>query len=270
MSVVSRSPLITVMSNAAIKAGKGLLRDFSEVEQLQVSKKGTANFVTAADIRTEKFLFRELQKARPTFGFLMEESGEVQGEDAAMRWIIDPLDGTTNFIHAVPYFCISIALEKKISPTKYEILAGVIYDPIHNELFAAEKYKGAYLNDRRIMVSGRRELDESLLATAAPRQSRAGYARSKKILKAVTAQDIGVRCNGAAALDLAYVAAGRYEGCWFTSLQPWDLAAGMLLVEEAGGKVTELDGEPNALKTGNIFASNAQLHTKLHGLIQAA
>ena len=258
------------MTAAAIKAGKGLLRDFAEVEHLQVSKKGTANFVTAADLRTEKLLHRELLKARPTYGFLMEEGGEIVGEDATLRWIIDPLDGTTNFIHAVPYFCIAIALEKKLPSGKSEILAGVIYDPLHNEMFTAEKYKGAFLNGRRIQVSARKVLDESLLSTSAPRASRNGYTRATRIMKALTSQDVGVRCNGAAALDLAYVAAGRYEGCWFTSLQPWDMAAGVLLVQEAGGMVSEIDGNENWLQTGAIMASNQLIHKKIEQIILEA
>lgn len=263
----ARSALITVMANAAYKAAKGLVRDFSEVDQLQISRKGTANFVTAADLRAEKTLIQELKKARPNFGVLSEEAGEIPGKDPAMRWVIDPLDGTTNFIHAVPYFAIAIGVENRITPTRSEIVAGIIYDPIHDELFHAEKYKGAYLNNRRLIVSPRKNLEEALISTGAPRQGKKDYVRSLRMLRAITSQSIGIRSCGSAALDLAYVAAGRFDGYWHNALKPWDIAAGMLLVQEAGGMVSEITGRDDVLNTGRILATNKVLHNKIAGLL---
>lgn len=256
-----RSPLLTVMGNAAIKAAKGLLRDFGEVTELQISRKGTSNFVTKSDLRAEKLLVAELRKARPDFGFLLEEGGEIKGKDADFRFIIDPLDGTSNFIHAVPYFCISIAVERTVKPGLTEITAGVIYDPIHNELFTAEKNRGAAVNDRRIAVSGRAAFEDAMLATGNPRHN-AAQSLSYRRLQAASASGAAVRYTGAAALDLAYVAAGRYDGCWFDSVQPWDVAAGMLLVQEAGGIFTDCAGNPTTHLAGSLLASNPSLHAR--------
>ena len=264
----ARSPLLNVITAAVLKAAKGMVRDFGEVGNLQVSKKGTANYVTATDLRAEKILHAELKKARPDFGFLMEEGGEVPGKDGKHRWIIDPLDGTTNFIHAVPYFCISVALEKKISDKRSEIIAGVVYDPIHNDMFVAEKHGGAYLNDRRLHVSTRREIEDALLVTCAPRLGRKGYVESLEMLTRVTETAAGTRFFGAAALDLAYVAAGRYDGFWHNSLNSWDMAAGMLLIQEAGGMVSQIDGEEVDLAENNVLASNKHLHRKMISLLK--
>lgn len=261
-----RSPLITVMSNAALKASKVLLRDFGEVDQLQVSRKGTANFVTKTDLKVEKILHTELKIARPDYGFLMEEGGERKGPDTAYRWIIDPIDGTSNFIHAVPYFCISIALEQTIKAGLTDIVAGVIMDAIHNELFWAEKYKGAFLNDRRLAVSGRGTLAEAMIVTGNPRYS-ASDPQPFAMLKAAAESDAVVRTTGASALDLAYLAAGRYDACWYSALQPWDMAAGMLLVTEAGGLVTQIDGSPASPYSPTLLAANQPLHPKMIKLL---
>lgn len=267
---MTRSALINVMAQAVIKASKGLLRDFGEVGNLQVSRKGTANFVTAADLRAEKVIREELYKARPQFGFLMEESGEVAGRDPSMRWVIDPLDGTTNFIHAVPYFCISVGLEKRLPDGGSELLAGVIYDPIHNDLFHAEKQGGAFLNDRRLRASARSDMSEVLLSTGSPRSGSAEYEKSLVRLQAVKARVGGIRFCGAAALDLAYVAAGRFDGYWHAQLQPWDMAAGILLIQEAGGIVTTLDGDARMMATGNVVAGNRSVQPQLREIMQQA
>lgn len=245
------SALITVMSAAAIKAGKGLLRDFGEVDQLHISRKSASNFVTQSDIRTEKLLQKELSIARPAFGFLMEEGGEVKGKDESQRWIIDPLDGTSNFIHAIPYFCISIGLEKRFPNGDSEIIAGVIYDPIHNELFTAEKGKGAEVNNRKLVVSARDNMEQAMIATGT----------NPAISCAAT-----IRHFGASALDLANLAAGRIDACAYTNLQPWDIAAGMLMVQEAGGVVTALDGSPVDLYKPTLLASNRALHNSVQKL----
>lgn len=259
--------LINVMSAAAIKAGKGVLRDFSEVDQLQVSRKGTANFVTATDIRTEKFLQRELLKARPAFGFLMEEGGEVAGKDDRFRWVIDPIDGTSNFIHAVPYFCISIGLEERTSQGKSEIIAGVVYDPIQNELFAAEKGKGAFLNGRKINVSGRATVEDSLLVTGNPGYSSHPDGESFKLLKKVIDSGATLRYFGATALDLAYLAAGRIDACWYYMVQPWDVAAGLVIIQEAGGFIGAFDGKPVDIYSKSLVASNKHLSGTMQKLL---
>lgn len=264
---MARSALMTVMTRAVEKAARRLKRDYGEVEHLQVSKKGTANFVSTADLKAEQILHEELSHARPKFGFLMEESGEIAGEDPKLRWLVDPLDGTTNFIHAVPYFCISIALEKTLNDGRKEILAGVIYDPLRDEMFTAEKNEGAFLNGRRLRVSARREMEDSLLATATPRAVRAEYQRALAMMNAATTASVGLRCNGAAALDLAYVAAGRFDGFWCMSLKPWDIGAGMLLIKEAGGEVSEIGGGYGMLEKGNILASNGLIHKKIDALL---
>lgn len=263
------SPLINVMTGAVLKAGKGLLRDFGEVDQLQVSKKGTANFVTASDVRTEKLLQRELAKARPDFGFLLEESGEIAGKDASHRWIVDPLDGTTNFIHAVPYFCISVALEKR-SGDKSEILAAVTFDPIHNDLFTAEKGKGAFLNGRRLSASGREKLEDAMLVTGKPRDTTQIDAYAATLLNHVMQAGASLRYFGATALDLANLAAGRIDACWFYTMQPWDIAAGLLLVQEAGGIATGFDGTAASAYNKTLLASNRQLHLPMQKLLSKA
>jgi myo-inositol-1(or 4)-monophosphatase len=259
--------LINVMSAAAIRAGKGVLRDFSEVDQLQVSRKGTANFVTATDVRTEKYLQRELLKVRPTFGFLLEEGGEIEGKDKRFRWVVDPIDGTSNFIHAVPYFCISIGVEERKSDGSSDIVAGVIYDPIHNELFAAEKGKGAFLNGRKITVSGRPSLEDALLVTGNPGYSSQPNRESYTVLAAAIESGAIVRYFGATALDLAYLAAGRIDGCWYHLAQPWDLAAGLVILREAGGMAGTFGGGPVDIYSRHLVASNEQLHEPLQKLL---
>lgn len=261
-----RSPLLTVMSNAAIKAGHGLLRDFGEVDQLQVSRKGVANFVTKSDVRTEKKLVAELKKAKPDYGFLLEEQGELPGKDKEFRWIIDPLDGTSNFIHAVPYFCISIGLERTIKPGVTDVVAGVIYDPIHNELFVAEKNKGAFLNDRRLAVSSRDQIEDAMLATGNPRFA-VKESRALALLKNAFSAAGFVRYTGSSALDLAYVAAGRYDGCWFAGLKPWDCAAGLLLVREAGGLAVDANSQPATPYSQLLVAASQAIQPKLMKLL---
>jgi myo-inositol-1(or 4)-monophosphatase len=261
------SSLITIMTRAVHKAARGLVRDYGEVENLQVSSKGVSNFVTNADIRAEKTLYEELLKARPKWGFLMEESGEIAGEDPEYRWIIDPLDGTTNFIHALPYFCISVGLERTRPNGKKELVAGVVYDPLRNETFTAEKGKGAYLNNRILRVSGRREMPESLISSYVPRRGATEYQLSLTRLREITRSAVGIRIGGAAALDLAYIAAGRYDGFWHPHLQPWDMAAGMLLVTEAGGLVTDLSGTHTMMETGEVVAGNAFIQPKLRRVL---
>jgi myo-inositol-1(or 4)-monophosphatase len=260
-----RSPLLNVMTGAALKAAKGLIRDFGELEQLQVSKKGPADFVSKADHKSESVLRAELKKARPAYGLLMEEAGEEPGTDTSNRWVIDPLDGTTNFLHGIPHFSISIALERDGEP-----FAGVVYAPIADEMFVAEKGSGAFLNGRRLRVSGRRYVEEALFATGIPFLGLADHALFLKQLAAVMAVSTGVRRYGSAALDLAWVAAGRYDGFWENGLNPWDIAAGMVLIREAGGFVTDLAGGRRMFSGGGVLASNTALHEALIGLVASA
>ncbi len=263
--MASRSAIIAVMSQAAYKAARGLVRDFGEVENLQVSRKGPSDFVTAADIQAEKVLHAELARARPGFGFLMEEGGEIEGEDAERRWVIDPLDGTINFLHGLPQFSISIAFQHG-----REIVAGVVYDPLRDEMFHAEKGGGAFVNDRRLRVSARSRLDEAVIATGIPWKGRGGHTAYLAQLGAVMDHCAGVRRFGAAALDLAYVAAGRCDGFWEPGLSLWDIAAGVLLVREAGGFVTDLAGGDGVLETGDVLAANDNLHGTLAALLARA
>mgnify|MGYP001166228850 FL=1 len=258
-----RSALINVMITAAQKASRKLLRDFGEVEHLQVSRKGPADFVSTADKTAEKTLRNILTKARPNYSFLMEESGEIVGQDISNIWIIDPLDGTTNFLHGLPHFAISLGLQRD-----GEMLAGVVYEPVHDEMFWAEKGQGAHLNDRRIRVSGRSVMNESLFATGIPFKGARDHPEFLKHLEAVMAVSSGVRRFGSAALDLAYVAAGRYDGFWETGLSSWDMAAGIVLVREAGGYVTEINGKKKMMKSGSILAANDQLHLPLGKLLR--
>ena len=257
-----RSALLNVMTAAARKAARGLVRDFGEIENLQVSKKGTGDFVSNADRKAEQTLVRELTKARPRFGFLLEEGGEIEGADTSNRWIIDPLDGTSNFLHGIPHFSISIALERDGEPA-----AGVIYEPVSDQMFVAENGKGAFLNNRRIRVSARKKFEESLFATGIPFVGKSDHDRFLGQLKAVMEVSSGVRRFGSAALDLAYVAAGRYEGFWENGLLPWDLAAGIVLVREAGGFVTDVAGGDKMMATGEIIAANSHLHGKLADIL---
>lgn len=256
------SPLLHVMIGAARKAGRSLARDFGEVEQLQVSVKGPANFVSAADHRAEDVIFKELSKARPGYSFLMEERGEVEGSDKTHRWIVDPLDGTTNFLHSNPMFAISIGLERE-----GQLIAGVIYNPASDELFTAEKGKGAYLNDRRIRVAARRNLNDALVATGIPHRGRPGQERFINEIRDVMMDVAGIRRTGSAALDLAFTAAGRFDGYWERNLKPWDVAAGVVIIREAGGHVTDLVGSPNMLESGDILAGNSYIHKSLLGIL---
>ena len=256
---MSASPLINVMVAAARKAGRSLARDFGEVENLQVSVKGPANFVTAADLRAEEIIFKELSKARDGYGFLMEERGEVPGTDKSHRWIVDPLDGTTNFMHSIPIFAISIGLERE-----GELVAGVVYNPIFDELYTAEKGKGAFLNDRRrLRVAGRREPGECVIATGIPHRGRPNHDLFHKELRSMMSTVAGLRRTGSAAIDLAWAAAGRFDAFWERNLKPWDLAAGIVLVREAGGHVSDLEGGDDMLETGNILVANKQIHKSL-------
>lgn len=256
------SALINVMDQAARKAARGLSRDFGEVEQLQVSMKGPADFVTAADQRAETVLFEELSRARPGYGFLMEERGVVEGADKTHRWIIDPLDGTTNFLHGIPVFAISIALERN-----GEIVAALIYNPASDETFTAERGKGAFLNDRRIRVGGRTELRDSVIATGIPHLGKPDHDLFLRECENMMGSCAGLRRFGAASLDLAWVAAGRFDGFWERNLQAWDMAAGILLVREAGGFVSGLTGKPDMLTTGGIVAGNDSIHRALRGVL---
>jgi myo-inositol-1(or 4)-monophosphatase len=257
-----RSATINVMANAALKAARGLIRDFGEVEQLQVSIKGPGEFVSAADLKAEKVLRTELAKARPGYGFLMEESGAEAGSDRHHRWIVDPLDGTTNFLHGIPHFAISIALERD-----GDIIAGLIYEPVRDEMFWGEKGGGAFLNDRRLRVSARRQLGEALIGTGIPFVGRGDHGAYLATLGAVMAATSGVRRLGVASLDLAYVAAGRLDGFWEFGLSPWDIAAGIVLVREAGGYVTDMASGGNMLGTGDVLAANDHLHQPLARLL---
>lgn len=260
-----RSALINVMEAAARKAARGLLRDFGEVEQLQVSRKGPADFVSQADTKAERILQEELLKARPDWGFRLEEGGLIEGKDPDFRWIIDPLDGTTNFLHGVPHFAISIGLEQRGEP-----IAGLILDPVKDEMFFAEKGQGAYLNKQRLRVSGRTRLRESLMATGLPFHGKTGHERATAEVAAIMPEVAGIRRMGAAALDLAYVAAGRYEGYWEWGLSPWDVCAGIAIAREAGALVSEIDGGAKVLEGHSILAANDQLYEPIRDILRKA
>jgi myo-inositol-1(or 4)-monophosphatase len=265
--MVARSALMNVMFKAADKAAKGLVRDFGEVENLQVSRKGPADFVSNADLNAQKAIREELSKSRPEFGFLMEEADNAPDTSAKTeRWIVDPLDGTSNFLHGLPHWAISIAAERN-----GEIIAALVADPIKNEHFWAEKGLGAWSSNKRLRVSGRRDFADCLIATGAPfkgvMHKRPNFVKE---LEAIMPKVAGIRRWGAAALDLAYVAAGRYDGFWETGLGPWDSAAGILLVREAGGFVAPITPKQDPLQSGSLVASNAEIHDELLGLIRAA
>ncbi|MDE2115519.1 MAG: inositol monophosphatase, partial [Hyphomicrobiales bacterium] len=258
-----RSALMNVMTAAALKAGRGLKRDFGEVENLQVSLKGPGDFVSAADRKSEKILFEELSKARPGYSFLMEESGAVEGSDPSHTWHIDPLDGTTNFLHGLPIFAISIGLERE-----GQMVAGLIYNPATDDMFIAEKGQGAYLNNRRLRVSARRDMSEALIGCGVPHLGRASdHPRFKAELSAVISKVTNVRRLGAAALDLAYVAAARYDAYWERGLKTWDAAAGIVLVREAGGYISTIEGGNDMLHSGSICAGNEAIHKQLLELL---
>lgn len=260
------SPLVTVITAAIRKAAKGVARDFGEIDKLQISKKGAANFVTNADIRTDKLLIEELQKARPKFGFLTEESGVIGNPNMRERFVIDPIDGTTNFIHAIPYISISVAAQQRNDKGEWETTAGVVYDPIHDEMFMAARREGAYVNNQRLRVSMRK--DDLLLSTSSPRKGREGYVQTMDAFKRVVESGATVRCSGSAALDLAYVAAGRLDGIWYQRLNVWDMCAGALIIQEAGGMVTAIDGSAViADDRGSVLATNGAIHKVLHALL---
>ena len=254
------------MIEAGRKAGRKLARDFGEVGELQVSRKGPADFVSAADTKAEQVLVEELSKARPGYGFLAEERGAVEGTDKTHRCIIDPLDGTTNFLHAIPHFAISIALERD-----GELVAGVVFNPISNETFWAEKGKGAFLNnEKRLRVAGRKHLDEAVLATGIPFLGKTGHGQFLKELHQISQRVAGVRRFGSAALDLAYVAAGRFDGYWERDLAPWDMAGGAVLIMEAGGKLSTAEGEPFTPNSTSVLAANAELYPQMLDKLRSA
>ncbi len=263
------SGLIRVIERAARKAGQRLRRDFGEIEHLQVSKKGPADFVSKADQHAERTLWDELRAARPDWGFLMEEGGEIPGEEGKPRFIIDPLDGTSNFLHGLPHFAISIAVqEPRIDGKGWgEVTAALVYQPITDESYWAETGRGAWLQDRRLRVSARRHLDESLIATGIPFAGAGDPGQWMKIYGSLAPQVAGIRRFGAASLDLAWVAAGRYEGFWEAGLKPWDTAAGCLLVREAGGFVTDWRGRSQPICDETVLAGNDALHSRLHKLL---
>ncbi|HTP76440.1 MAG TPA: inositol monophosphatase family protein [Rhizomicrobium sp.] len=259
------SPALNVMVAAARKAGRGLIRDFGEIENLQVSLKGPGDFVSTADKRTENQLLEELTRARPGYCFLLEEGGAIDGPDKTHRFIIDPIDGTTNFLHGIPHFAISIGLERD-----GQLVSAVVFNPVTDEMYVAEKGQGAYLNDKRLRVAARKKLGECILATGIPWQTRGDHALFLGELAAAMSHSAGIRRFGTASLDLAYVAAGRFDAYWERNLSPWDVAAGMLLVREAGGVVTDLDGGSRALETGHILAANEPLHPQVLKLLKDA
>ena len=268
--MVSHSGLITVMTRAARKAAPRLRRDFGEVEQLQVSRKGPGDFVSMADKRAEQTIVEELRTARPDWGMLLEEGGEIEGNPDKPRWIVDPLDGTTNFLHGVPHFSISIAVEERKAGGGTEITQGLVYQPLTDESFWAEKGRGAWLQDHRLRVSARRDLADSLIGTGIPHCGRGSPESWAKIYTAVGPHVAGIRRFGSAALDLAWVAAGRMDGFWEDDLDLWDTAAGVLLVREAGGFVTDYRGADRAFERGEYVAAASVIHSKLQKLIAGA
>jgi myo-inositol-1(or 4)-monophosphatase len=261
--MAARTALFNVMERAVHKAARSLVHDFGEVEHLQVSVKGPGDFVSTADHQAEYILRSELAKARPGYGFLLEEGGAVAG-DGRHRWIIDPLDGTTNFLHGIPHFAISIGLERD-----NEIVAGMVYDPMRDELFHAEKGTGAFVNDRRLRVSARGTLGDTVIATGIPFRGRGDHPHYLNLLEAVMGATAGVRRMGTASLDFAYVAAGRYDGFFEIGLKPWDSAAGIILVREAGGYVSEINGGSDLLGSGNVLAANDRLFDTLGKLLRS-
>jgi myo-inositol-1(or 4)-monophosphatase len=260
-----RSALLNVMIAAARKTARSLKRDFGEVEHLQVSLKGPANFVSSADLRAEEILRTELGKARPGYSFLGEEGGLQKGSDQTHTWIVDPLDGTTNFLHGIPQFAISIALERD-----GVIVAGVVYNPANDELFTAERGKGAFLNDRRLRVANRQRLDQAVIVSGLPHLGRGDLALFRKEFAVVQEKVAGLRRFGAAALELAWLAAGRYDGYWERDVKPWDMAAGVLLVREAGGFATDLDGGDKLFAKAEICAGNDFIHRELLAALKSA
>ena len=263
--------IIRVMERAARKAGQRLRRDFGEVEHLQVSRKGPADFVSKADQRAERTLYDELRAARPDWGFLLEEAGEIDMELGKPRWVIDPLDGTSNFLHAIPQFAISIAVqEPKLGGGWGDVTAALVYQPVTDESYWAERGRGAWLHDRRLRVASRRHLNECLIATGIPFMGHGDMAQWSRIFRSVAPEVAGIRRFGAASLDLAWVAAGRFDGFWESQLNIWDVAAGMLLVREAGGFVSDFRGGDRAIERSEFVAGSGAVHSKLQKLVAGA
>lgn len=263
MAAPQRSANMTVMVRAVEKAGRALIRDFGELEKLQVTRKGVGDFVTQSDYKSEKILFEELSKARPDYGFLLEEGGEHKGKNADYVWVIDPVDGTTNFMHGIPFWAISLALVYKGKP-----IAGIVFNPISDEMYWAERGKGAYMNAERIRVSGRRELDEAVVYTHCYFNGRRPVGLPQPMFKKLVANIAAQRNLGCASLALAYVASGKIDAFVERGQKPWDVAAGMLIVQEAGGYITTHDGAKDKLPyADNILAANPKIHAKLHELL---
>ena len=256
--------LVKIMIDAARKAGRKLARDFGEVGELQVSRKGPADFVSAADLAAEQIIFEDLSKARPGYSFLGEERGLIEGSDKTHRWIVDPLDGTTNFLHAIPHFATNIALERD-----GQIVAAVTLNPASGDVYWSEKGKGAFMNDRRIRVSSRTRLEDCVIATGIPFAGHGQHAKFLKELHQMTPRVAGIRRFGSAALDMAFVAAGRFDAYWERDLKPWDLAAGLLLISEAGGKSTSADGDDVTLDEGSVCAASLDLHPHILARLRA-
>ena len=262
---MQHSALINVMVKAALRAGRSLKRDLGEIEHLQVSLKGPANFVSLADKRAEEMLYADLAKARPGYGFLGEEGGAREGTDKTHTWIVDPLDGTTNFLHGIPQFAISIGLKRDDT-----IIAGVVYNPANDELYIAERGKGAFLNDQRLRVAGRRKLGDCVIGCGLPHIGRGDHALFRAEMTAIQDKVAGLRRFGAASLDLAFVAAGRLDGFWERDLSPWDIAAGQILLREAGGTVSGIEGRDDAFTTGHVVCGNEYVHGELLKILKAA
>lgn len=255
---MARSAILHVMVQAALKAGKSLSRDFGEVQNLQVSVKGPGNYVSQADKKAEEIVKAELMRARPDYGFLGEEGGASEGNDPQHRWIVDPLDGTTNFLHGIPFFAVSIALERQ-----GQLVAGVIYNPAMDELYTAEKGGGAFMNDRRLRVAARIKLTDCVIATGVPHLGHGHHGKYLVQLRNIMGEVSGIRRSGSAALDLAYVAAGRYDGFWEEGLHAWDVAAGMIMIREAGGFSSDIKGGQNQLEGGSLVCGNELIHKQL-------
>jgi len=263
------SGLVRVMERAARKAGNRLRRDFGEVEHLQVSRKGPADFVSKADMRAERILYDELLHARPDWGFVLEEAGIIEGAPDMPRWIVDPLDGTSNFLHGIPHFAISIAVQEPRLDGKGwgDVTAALVYHPINDETYWAEKTRGAWLSDARLRVSARSHLSDALIATGIPFQGHGDFSEWSRIFGAIGPEVAGIRRYGTASLDMAYVAQGRFDGFWESGLNDWDTAAGCLLIREAGGFVSDYRGRSNPIHSAQVLAANDTLHSKLHKLL---
>ncbi|MCV3271231.1 inositol monophosphatase family protein [Roseobacter sinensis] len=254
---------LNIMIKAARRAGRALVKDFREVENLQVSMKGAGDFVSRADLNAETLIKEDLMGARPTYGWLGEEGGGAEGQDPTRRWIVDPLDGTTNFLHGLPHWAVSIALEHK-----GQIVAGVVFDPAKDEMFFAEKGAGAWMNESRLRVSGRSKMIEALFATGLPFGGRSDLPETLTEMARVAPACSGIRRWGAAALDLAYVAAGRYDGYWERRLNAWDIAAGLIILREAGGLAEPIEPEKDIVADGTIICANEALFSPLAKLVR--